>query len=140
MASMRFKGFVGVIAASALFTSSTAAIGATSAGSSQQISPWAALTVLSGVAPAAAVCGAAAVSAAAQPAPTGCVLPVMDAPPPPPAASAPPPPMPVQAAGYGINPISPWLAALAAVAVGVGLFFLVKDHTHNNGTQPNSPG
>jgi hypothetical protein len=48
--------------------------------------------------------------------------------------------MPVQAAGYGINPISPWLAALAAVAVGVGLFFLVKDHNHNNGTQPNSPG
>jgi hypothetical protein len=132
------KEFIGALAASALFFSSTAVAAAGNAGAPQQISPWAALTVLSGGAPAAAVCGAAAVTAA-QPAPTGCVLPVMDAPPPP-QASAPPPPMPLPvepaAAGYGISPL---LASLAAVALGVGLFFLVKGHHHGN-AQPNSPG
>jgi hypothetical protein len=138
MAMTRFKGFVGAIAAGALFASSTNAFASPGANVPEQINPWAALTVLSGGAPAAAVCGAAAV-AAVQPAPTGCVLPVVDAPPPPPVASAPPlpPPVPVEAAaGYGFGPI---LASLAAVAVGVGLFFLVKGHHHNH-NQPNSPG
>jgi hypothetical protein len=46
-------------------------------------------------------------------------------------------PVPVEtaAAGYGISPL---LASLAAVALGVGLFFLVKGHHHGHG-QPNSP-
>lgn len=136
MAVGGFKGIVGALAASGLLVSSSAAIAAGSTAPTREISPWAALTVLSGGAPAAAVCGAAAATAAAQPAPTGCVLPVMDAPPPPPVASAPPPPVPVpvETAGYGFSPI---LAALAAVALGVGLFFLVKDHHHNG--QANSP-
>ena len=131
------KGFVGAFAASALLMSSTAVAAGNAAP--QQISPWAALSVLSGSAPAAAVCGAAAVTAG-QPAPTGCVLPVMDAPPPPPQASAvPPPPMPipVETAGYGLSPL---IASLAAMALGVGLFFLDKGHHHGHGPgQPNSP-
>lgn len=131
------KGFTGALAASALLMSSTA-VAAGNAASPQQISPWAALTVLSGAAPAAAVCGAGAVTVA-QPAPTGCVLPVTDAPPPPPQASAPPPAVPLPAemaaTGYGMSPL---LASLAAVALGVGLFFLVKGHHHGH-EQPNSP-
>jgi hypothetical protein len=140
MASIGFKGFVGAVAASALFFSSTGAIAAPSMPAAQQISPWATLSVLSGAAPAAAVCGAAAAAAAAaQPAPTGCVLPVMDAPPPV-ASAAPPPPAPVPpiapaGMGYGVSPL---LLGLVAIAAGVGLFFLVKNHHHNNG-QPNSP-
>jgi hypothetical protein len=82
------------------------------------------LTFLTGGAPAAAVCGAAAVAAtAAQPAGAGCVLPVLDTPPPPPVAEVPPPPPP----GYGINPM---LAGLIAIAAGIGLFLLVKNHHH----------
>ena len=86
MAGKRLKGIVGVMVAGSMFASSTAA------AASQQISPWATLTVLTGGAPAAAVCGAAAGVAAAQPT-SGCVLPVMDTPPP--VANVPPPPPPV---------------------------------------------
>jgi hypothetical protein len=129
MASSRLIGFV--VAGSLLF-SSTAAVA--SAPTPQQISPWAALTALTGGAPAAALCGSATV-AAAQPA-AGCVLPATDVP----AAaaqSAPPAPIPVppvESAGpaFGVDPL---LLALAAVAGGVGLYFLLRKHHHAN-----SPG
>ena len=113
MAGKRLKGIVGVMVAGSMFASSTAA------AASQQISPWATLTVLTGGAPAAAVCGAAAGVAAAQPT-SGCVLPVMDTPPP--VANGPPPPPPVAplaaTAGYGITPL---LLGLVAIAAAVGL-------------------
>jgi hypothetical protein len=127
MACSRFKGFVGVVIAGAMFVSSTGAVAATSTAAPQQVSPWATLTALTGGAPAAALCGAAAVAAAAQAPATGCVLPVVDAPPPV-AASAPPPPIPVPpvepvGTGFGFNPL---YLALAAVAAGALIYFLVK--------------
>ena len=139
MAGARLKHFVGIVASSALMFSSTGAL-ASNSNSKQQINPWATLTVLSGGAPAAAICGAASAAAAGQPAPTGCVLPVMEAPPP--VASAPPPPAePVvpAAGGYGVTPL---LLGLAAIAVAVGLFFAVNGNGSNNNTpsQPTSPG
>ena len=129
MGVARFKCVAAAVAAGALLFCSTGAIAA-STPAPQQISPWAALTVLSGGAPAAAVCGAAAAVAAGQAAPTGCVLPVVDAPPPV-AAAEPAPVAPVvsAAAGYGISPL---LLGLVAIAVGVGLFFAVKGNGNNN--------
>src|SRR6476646_9253660 len=94
-----FKGVVGVLVASSLFVSSTGAVAATTSlpsapPSATQISPWVALSAMSGGAPAAALCGAAAVAAAAQ-APSGCVLPALDAAPPVAQAGPPPQPIPV---------------------------------------------
>ena len=132
MAGMRFKGLMGVAAAGSMLFSATAAV-AQAAPEPQQISPWAALTVLSGGAPAVAtMCGAAATAAAAQAPGAGCVLPAVDAPPP--VAVAGPAPVPVEApvAGYGFTPI---LLGLVAVAGALGFYLLVKNH--NN--KANSP-
>ena len=126
MASSRFMGAIGFLVAGSMLVSSTGAA-ATSLPVTQQISPWAALTALTGGAPGAALCGSAAVAAAAQAPAAGCVLPVVDQPPPV-ATSAPPPPVPVppvEAAGEGFG-VSPLLLALAAVAAGVGIYFLVR--------------
>ena len=136
MANSRLRGVVGFLAAGSLVFSSTGAAAAGTLPAPQQISPWAALTALTGGAPAAALCGTAAVVAAAQAPATGCVLPAVDTPPPV-AQSAPPPPIPVPpvegpAAGFGVSPL---LLALAAVAAGVGLYFLLLKKHHSN-----SPG
>ena len=129
MASLRFKSMIGLMVAGSMFVSSTGAVAATASApvpiSAQQIDPWAALSVLSSGAPAAALCAGAA-TAAAQPA-AGCVLPAVDAPAP--VASAPPPPTPVPpvepvGGGLGISPL--WLA-LGAIAIGVGAYFLLKN-------------
>jgi len=125
MAIHRLKGILGVVAAGSFMLSSTAAVAATQ-GPAQQIDPWAALTVLSGGAPAATICGAAAAAAATAQAPGGCVLPVVDAPPPlQTAAAVPPPPVPV---GGGLNPI---FLALAAIIVGVGIYAFATNHGEN---------
>jgi hypothetical protein len=128
MACSRFNGLMGAVIAGSMFVSSTGAVAATAPA--QNVSPWAVMTLLSGGAPAAALCGAAAVAAAAQPAPTGCVLPALDAPPP--VAAAPPgpvpPPLEAPAAGFGFNPL---LLGLLALAIGVGFFFLVKNNNHH---------
>jgi len=119
------------MAAGSLFISSTGAIAAQSAPSAQQVNPWAALTAMSAGAPAAALCGSAAVAAAAQPA-AGCVLPVVDQPVPV-ANAGPPPPTPVppvEAAGGGIG-ISPLFLALGALAAGALVYFLLRHHHHN---------
>jgi hypothetical protein len=116
--------------------SSTAAVAAPTAGAapiSASVSPWAALTVLSGVAPAAALCGAAAV-AAAQATP-GCVLPVVDAPPPVAAPPTPVPVPPVEPVGGGLG-IDPLLLALGAIALGVGIYFLVKGNDDDEEESP----
>lgn len=116
---------VGMLVAGSLMVSSTSAIGATTASTVPQANPWATLTALSGGAPAAALCGAAAVAAAAQTAP-GCVLPVNDAAP---VAAAPPAPVPVPpvepvGGGFGINPL---LLGLGALALGALIYFLVRN-------------
>ena len=132
MASLRFKSIVGLMVAGSMFVSSTGAVAATAATpvpvSAQHIDPWAALSVLSAGAPAAALCGAAA-TAAAQPA-AGCVLPAVDAPA---VAAGPPPPTPVPpvepvGGGLGISPL--WLA-LGALAIGAAAYFLLKNDDDN---------
>jgi hypothetical protein len=113
--------------------SSTVAVAA-AAPPSTQPDPWAVLSVMSGGASAAAMCGMAAVTAA-QPA-AGCVLPQIDVPPPV-AQTAPPQPIPVPpvegAAGAGISPL---LLGLLALAGAVGLYFALRHHHHHH---PNSP-
>jgi hypothetical protein len=126
------KGIVGLSVASSLVFTSTAAMASAPVSAPVQVSPWAVLTVMSGGAPAAAMCGAAAVAAAAQTA-GGCVLPALDTPPPV-ANTAPPAPIPVPpvepaSAGLGISPL---LLALAAIAAGVGLYFVLHKHHANS--------
>lgn len=85
--------------------------------------------MLSAGAPAAALCGSAAVTTAAAQAPGGCVLPATDAPAPAPVAEeGPPPPVPVPPIAGPSNfnlGVSPLLLALGAVAAGAALYFLV---------------
>ena len=136
MASMRFKPMVAVMVAGSMLVSSTGAVAAThSASVPQQIEPWAALSVLSSGAPAAALCGAAVAAAQAG---AGCVLPAVDAPPPPAAVAdvGPPPPTPVppveaanEGLGLGISPL--WLA-LGAIAAGALIYFLVIKKKHSS--------
>jgi hypothetical protein len=128
--------FVGVLIAGSLFVSSTGAVAAASAAPSPAINPWAALSAMTGGAPAAALCGAAAVAAAAQ-APANCVLPVGDAPPPV-AQSAPPAPIPVppvESAGGGFG-FDPLLLGLGALAIGALAYFLLRKHHNNNSNSP----
>ena len=134
MACSRFRGVVGILVAGSMIFSSSAAV-ASGSLPAPVVSPWAALTALTGGAPTAALCGAAAVTAQAPGA--GCVLPVVDAPPPI-AQSAPPTPIPVPpvegpAAGFGVSPL---LLALAAVAVGAGLYFLLLKKKNSNSNSP----
>lgn len=130
MASHGLTGAVGALIAGSLIFSSTAASASTTA-SVPQVNPWAVLTAMSGGAPAATMCGAAAATAAAQ-APSGCVLPVLDTPPPAPAA-APAPPLPLEPTPGGLG-ISPLIFGLLAIAAGVGIFLAV-----NNDSDSNSP-
>ena len=130
--AVRTNPLVGLMVAGSLFISSTGAAAATTATPAPQISPWAALTALSGGAPAAALCGAAAVAAAAQTAAPGCVLPVADAAPvatPPPPTPVPVPPVEPIGGGFGMNPL---LLALGALAAGALIYFLVKDSGNND--------
>jgi hypothetical protein len=133
---MRYRGAIGLAIAGSMLFSSTVAV-AEAAPPSTQPDPWAVLSVMSGGAPAAALCGVAAAAAvtAAQPA-AGCVLPQIDVPPPV-AQTAPPQPIPVPpvegAAGAGISPL---LLGLLALAGAVGLYFALRHHHHHH---PNSP-
>ena len=126
----RVKGVIGVWIAGSLMFGSTVATASPAAPN--QASPWAVLSVMSGGAPAAAMCGAAAATATAQ-APTGCVLPALDAAPPPaaaPSAPLPPPPVPpisAPSAGLGLG-INPLLLGLLAVAAGIGIYCAVRHH------------
>lgn len=124
-----FKGVVGACLAGSLMFSSSAALAAAPV---QQVNPWAVLTAMSSGAPAATICGSAAVAAAAaaQAPGAGCVLPVADAPPAPPPVEGPPPPPPVVAeAGSGFSPL---LLGLVAIAAGVGIYFAVHNGSHAN--------
>jgi len=133
MACSGFKGVVGILVAGAMFVSSTGAAAATSLPGRSPVSSWATLSILTGGAPAAAACGAAAVAAVAQAPAGGCVLPAVDTPPPV-AQSQPPAPIPVPpvegpSEGFGISPI---LLGLVAIAAGVGLYFALKHHHANS--------
>jgi hypothetical protein len=129
MASLRFKSMVGLMVAGSMFISSTGAVAATpTAVSAQHIDPWAALSVLTAGAPAAALCSGVATVGQAPAA--GCVLPAVDAQP---VAVGPPPPTPVppvEAAGGGLG-ISPLWLALGAIALGVAAYFLLRNHHHH---------
>lgn len=124
MAGLGLNRGVAVLVASSLVFSSTAAVAQTAAPAAQ-VNPWAALTAMSGGAPAAALCGAAATVAAAQAA-NGCVLPVTDV------VAGPPTPVPVPPveapSGLGLNPLYLALGALAAAAL---LYFLLRHHHHH---------
>ena len=132
MASLRFKPAVAFVVAGSMLVSSTGAVAATAPiPSAQRVDPWAALSVLTQSAPAAALCGSAGTTAAAQGA-AGCVLPAVDAPAPV-AQTAPPPPTPVPpvepvSEGIGISPL--WIA-LGAIAIGVAAYFLLRKHHHH---------
>jgi hypothetical protein len=115
---------IGGLVAASLTLGSTAAA---ASSPSPQANPWGLLSVMSGGAPAAAMCGAATVATAAQ-APTGCVLPALDAPPaaqPPPPQPAAVPPISAPSPGFGLSPL---LLGLLAVAAGIGLYFAVHHH------------
>lgn len=115
----------GALAAVSLMAGSTVAAGFPAAPVPQP-NPWGVLSIMSGGAPAAAVCGATAAAAAAAQSLNGCVLPVLDAPPeaaPLPRPPSPPISVPAAAFGAGINPL---LLGLLAVATGVGLYFAVR--------------
>jgi hypothetical protein len=133
MAGLGLNRSVAVLVASSLVFSSTAAVAQTAAPT-PQVNPWAALTAMSGGAPAAALCGAAAAAAAAQAA-SGCVLPVTDVVAP--VAEGPPTPVPVPPveapSGLGLNPLYLALGALAAAAL---LYFLLRHHHHHNPVSP----
>ena len=123
MVGRRMKGVLGAIVAGSMMLSSTAAFA--SAPARAQVDPWAILTAMSGGAPAAAICGSSAAAAASAQAPGGCVLPVVDAAPVPVVEAVPPPPV-------GGGEISPLFFALAALAVGAGIYLLVSGNGHSN--------
>jgi len=132
MASRLSHTFVAAALAGSLIIGSTEAVAATAQPAPQPDS-WAVLAVMSGGAPAATICGAAAVAAQGVASPGGCVLPVADAVPVP-VQAAPPPPLPPEALvtpGAGIGPLA---LALIAIAAGVGILLAI----HHNGSA-NSP-
>lgn len=138
MRGARANPFVGIVVASSLLVSSTGAVAATSASSIPQINPWAALTAMSGGAPAAALCGgAAALAAAAQTPAGGCVLPQVDQPAPP-TTAGPPTPVPVPpvepgGTGFGFDPL---ILGLGALAAGALIYFLVIKDNNNDDESP----
>jgi hypothetical protein len=142
------KAFAGAVAAMALLTSSTGAIAASTQHSVNQpsISPLVALSALGSGASRAALCGASSVAAAgaaaaaSQGAAPGCVLPVVDAVPPPAVVETAPPPMePVVEPVAGGLGISPLLAVLGAIALGV-LAWQLLDDDNEDGDFDLSPG
>lgn len=139
MPSVRVNGVVAAVLAVSLFGSSTAAVAAGAPSLTMaapvQVSPWVALTGLTAGAPAAALCGTAATTAAAVQAPAGgCVLPAIDTPPPvadpggpavPPAGAA----FPAVGAPVGVG-ISPLFVALGVLAAGAFVYFVAANHHH----------
>jgi len=142
MGGLQVNRYVACLIAGSLLFSSSAAVANTPvarAPAVQQIDPWAALSALSGAAPAAALCGAAATAAAAMQPAAGCVLPVVDQAPVV-SQAGPPPPTPVPpvepvGGGFGIDPL---LIGLGALVVGALVYFLVikKKHHHHDETSP----
>ena len=121
---------LGALVAGSMLLSSTAVVAARPTPvQTQQVNPWAALAALSSGAPAAAVCGSAAATAAQSLG--GCVLPVVDAAPPPPAPATVPP---IAAAGPGVG-LNPLALGLLALVAGIGLYLAVRE----GGDKGNTP-
>jgi hypothetical protein len=127
MVKLGFRQVLALSIAGSMFVSSTAAVATPVVASTQQIDPWAALSVLSAGAPAAALCGSAATTVATTQPAGGCVLPAVDAAPGPVA-------QPIPAALPSAAP-SLWVA-LGAIAAIVGTYFLANGHK----SRPVSPG
>ena len=131
--------YVACAVAGSLIFSSTAAVASAPVARTpvQQIDPWAALSALSGAAPAAALCGAAATAAAAMQPAAGCVLPVVDQAPVV-STAGPPPPTPVPpvepvGGGFGIDPL---ILGLGALVVGALVYFLVIKKKKHHDSSP----
>ena len=121
MAILRLRPMTALLVAGAMLMSSTGAAAATaSLPASQQMNAWAALSALSGGAPAVAVAGSAATVAQ----PSG-----PDAGPPPP---TPVPPVETEREGLGVSPL---LLALGAIAIGAAAYFLLGHH-HKHANSP----
>lgn len=116
-----------------LVASSTAAVAQSPPAPVPQFDPWAVLSVMSGGAPAAALCGAAAAAATTAQPGNGCVLPQtgvtapMETP-----ASVPPPPPPSAGLGFPLPVLLIWAAVLAS------LIYIATQNNHTN-VVPNSP-
>ena len=127
MSSQGLKHAIAVLVAGSLMGGSTAAVGST-VTTVQQPSPWAVLTAMSGGAPAAAMCSAAAATAATQ-GTGGYVLPVIDAP----VVAPAPQPIPAMVAApvepAGLNPL---FLGLIAIVAGAGIFLAVHNSGHAN--------
>jgi len=134
MSGRRLSSALGFVTAGSLLLSSTMAVASPTPARMTQPDPLAIISVMSGGAPAAVLCGAAAAAAtAAQPA-TGCVLPQVDVTAPVATAGPPPQPIPVppvEGAGPAFG-FSPALLGIAALAAGLGLYFALKGNHHNN--------
>jgi hypothetical protein len=134
----RLNRVVGVLIAGSMFVSSTGAVAATNPISAPQVNPWAALAIMTGGAPAVALCNGATPVDPNVPAPpgvtNGCIMPVTDVVPPPVTQGGPPPPIPVPPVepmggglGFGFDPI---LLALGALLAGGLIYLLVRHHHH----------
>ena len=127
-------------AAVSLCISPTAAMAATSTGAptlTGSYSPIVTLSVLGSGISAAALCGAAAASAAQAPT-GGCVLPALDAPPPV-AVAAPPPPPPAYvpvAVATSSGFLVPLIGGLAALVGILALISFGKDNPNGGGLTP----
>jgi hypothetical protein len=131
-----FQRICGTVAIVAMFGSSAAYAAPASAARTTSVSPIVALSLFASAQSRTALCGVAVASAAAQAAPAqGCVLPAVDAPVPV-VETAPPMAEPVAVASGG--GISPLLLGLAAIALGVGLYALLKNDD-DNAPRPVSP-
>lgn len=136
--AVRCRLALGALVAGSMMFSSTAALASVAPGSTYQADPWAVLSVMNGGASAVAACGATVAGAAAVAAQApggGCVLPQVDAAPPvaqnPPPQPIPVPPVEPASSGLGLG-FSPLLLALAAIAAGVGLYFVLhKKHSNS---------
>lgn len=136
------RRFGAVVAITALFGSSVAYAAPTATPRSTSMSPIVALSLFGSAQSRAALCGVAIASSAATTAQAGpaqgCVLPAVDAPVVPVVESAPVMVEPVAVASNG--GISPLLLGLGAIALGVGLYALLKNSDDdNNGRSPASP-
>lgn len=115
-----------------LITSSTAAVAQSAAAPVPQFDPWAVLSVMSGGAPAAALCGAAAAATTAAQPGNGCVLPQTGVTPTPVETAQNIPPPPPQGFGIPLPVLLIWAAVLAS------LIYIATQNNHTNVT-PNSP-
>ena len=129
-----------LVAAVSLCVMPTAASATTVSASSPTVtgySPMVALSILGSSVSAAALCGAATLSAAQSPT-GGCVLPALDAPPPVAIVAPPPPPPPIYApvaVASSNSFLVPLIGGLAAL-VGVLALIALSDHNPRGGKRP----